>query len=54
MQSLIEAHVRHTGSDWGQRILDNFEHFILKFRVVDPKQDDVKLPVANVPLRVVG
>jgi len=54
VQALIQAHVRHTGSDWGQRILDNFEHFILKFRVVDPKQDNVKLPLASVPLRVVG
>jgi len=54
VQSLIEAHVRHTGSDWGQRILDNFEHFILKFRVVDPKQDKHDIPVADVPLRVVG
>jgi glutamate synthase (NADPH/NADH) large chain len=54
VKSLIEAHVRNTGSDWGQRILDNFEHFILKFRVVDPKQENAKSPVSAVPLRVVG
>jgi glutamate synthase (NADPH/NADH) large chain len=34
--SLIEAHVRHTGSEWGQRILNNFDHFELRFRVVAP------------------
>jgi glutamate synthase (NADPH/NADH) large chain len=54
VKSLIEAHVHYTGSDWGQRILDNFEHFMLKFRVVDPKQENVKSPVNAVPLRVVG
>ncbi len=54
VKSLIEAHVAHTGSDWGQRILDNFEHFVLKFRVVDPKSENVKSPASAVPLRVVG
>ncbi len=54
VKSLIEAHVRHTGSDWGQRILNNFDHFALKFRVVDPKRENVKLPDTAVPLRVVG
>jgi len=51
---LIESHVCYTGSDWGQHILENFEHFMLKIRVVDPKQDNVKLPSTVVPLRVVG
>ncbi len=54
VKSLIEAHVRHTGSDWGQRILNNFDHFALKFRVVDPKRENVKLPETAVTLRVVG
>ncbi len=54
VKSLIEAHVRHTGSDWGQRILNDFEHFALKFRVVEPKRENVKLPDTAVPLRVVG
>ena len=54
VKSLIEAHVRHTGSEWGQRVLDNFEHFMLKFHVVDPKQENVKVPTSAVPLRVVG
>jgi len=54
LKSLIESHVRYTGSDWGQHILENFEHFMLKIRVVDPRQDNVKLPATVVPLRVVG
>ncbi len=54
VKSLIEAHVRHTGSDWGQRILNNFDHFALKFRVVEPKRENVKMPDTAVPLRVVG
>ena len=54
VKSLIETHVHHTGSGWGQHILDNFEHFMLKFRVVDPKREDVKSPAGTVPLRVVG
>jgi glutamate synthase (NADPH/NADH) large chain len=54
VKSLIEAHVSHTGSEWGQRVLDNFEHFMLKFRVVDPKQESAKVPASPVPLRVVG
>jgi glutamate synthase (NADPH/NADH) large chain len=51
---LIEAHVRYTGSVWGQRILNNFEHFIFKFRVVAPKQGNVETAAVAVPLRVVG
>jgi glutamate synthase domain-containing protein 3 len=47
---LIEAHVRHTGSEWAQRILNNFEHFMLKFRVVQPRQE---IRAGAVPLRVV-
>jgi glutamate synthase (NADPH/NADH) large chain len=54
LKSLIESHVRYTGSEWGQRILDNFEHFMFKFRVVDPKQEHAEKPTAAVPLKVVG
>jgi glutamate synthase (NADPH/NADH) large chain len=54
LKTLIVAHVRYTGSEWGQRILDNFGHFIFKFRVVDPKQENVKMPATSVPLKVVG
>jgi glutamate synthase (NADPH/NADH) large chain len=54
VRSLIESHVNHTGSEWGQRILNNFDHFALKFRVVDPKRENVKVSDTTVPLRVVG
>ena len=54
LQSLIEAHVLYTGSEWGQRILDNFEHFIFKFRVVEPRQENVEKPASPLPLKVVG
>ena len=54
VKSLVKAHVKHTGSEWGQRILDNFEHFMFKFRVVEPKQQNVEKPAALVPLKVVG
>jgi glutamate synthase (NADPH/NADH) large chain len=54
LMSLIKAHVTHTGSEWGQRILDNFEHFMFKFRVVEPKQENVEVSVAPVSLKVVG
>jgi len=54
LKSLIEAHVRYTGSEWGQRMLDNFDHYRFNFKVVDPKQDNVKLSTAPAPLKVVG
>jgi glutamate synthase (NADPH/NADH) large chain len=54
LMSLIKAHVTHTGSEWGQRILDNFEHFMFRFRVVEPKQENVEAPVKPMPLKVVG
>jgi len=53
VKTLIEAHVHHTGSEWGQRILENFEHFMFKFCVVEPKQENVEKP-AVAPLKVVG
>ena len=52
--NLIERHVRFTGSVWGQRILDNFDHFMFFFRVVTPKKDTVARKIVAVPLKVVG
>jgi glutamate synthase (NADPH/NADH) large chain len=52
--SLIESHVRHTGSVWGTRIIENFEHFMFNFRVVEPKQENVSKAALAVPLKVVG
>jgi len=54
VKSLVETHVRYTGSEWGQRILDNFDHFMLKFLVVEPKKDKVKPAAAAAPMKVVG
>ncbi len=54
LKSLIETHVSYTGSEWGQRILNNFEHFMFKFRVVEPKRESGEKPAATVPLKVVG
>lgn len=42
LMSLIERHVQFTGSEWGTRILENFEHFMFYFRVVSPRQDNVE------------
>jgi glutamate synthase (NADPH/NADH) large chain len=54
VKSLIEAHVRYTGSEWGQRLLDNFDHFKLQFRLVEPKREAVKMTTQAAPLKVVG
>ena len=51
--SLIKAHVHYTGSEWGQRILDNFEHYMLKFRMVEPKRESPKKIADPLPLKVV-
>ncbi len=54
IKSLIEAHVQHTESEWGQRILANLEHFMFHFRVVEPMQENVVQAAETVPLKVVG
>jgi glutamate synthase (NADPH/NADH) large chain len=54
LEALITAHVRHTGSEWGQRILDNFDHFMFSFRVVRPREENVEKKAVSVPLKVVG
>jgi glutamate synthase (NADPH/NADH) large chain len=36
--SLLERHIEFTGSEWGKRILDNFEHYLFYFRSVVPKE----------------
>ena len=52
--NLIQRHVRFTGSEWGQRILENFEHFMFFFRVVEPKQQKAADKAVPVALKVVG
>jgi glutamate synthase (NADPH/NADH) large chain len=54
VKSLVEDHVSYTGSEWGQRILENFEHFMFKFRVVNPKLENAEKSAVTVPLKVVG
>ena len=41
LKSLIEDHVRETGSAWGQHILDDFPHYVRRFWLVKPKAADV-------------
>ena len=52
--NLIQRHVRFTGSEWGERILDNFEHFMFFFRVIEPKQQKPANQAVPVALKVVG
>ena len=37
LMSIIKTHVAKTGSQWGQTILDDFEHYVRKFYLVKPK-----------------
>jgi glutamate synthase (NADPH/NADH) large chain len=37
LRQTIEAHVRHTGSAWGQSLLDDFDEVVRKFWLVKPK-----------------
>ena len=41
LRSLIEGFVKHTGSKWGQTILDNFENMVGKFWLVKPVAADL-------------
>jgi glutamate synthase (NADPH/NADH) large chain len=52
--NLIQRHVRFTGSEWGERILDNFEHFMFFFRVIEPKHQKPVNEAVPVVLKVVG
>jgi glutamate synthase (NADPH/NADH) large chain len=42
LSKLISDHVEFTGSEWGQYILDNFNHYLRKFWLVKPKAADMK------------
>ncbi len=58
IRDLLERHVHFTGSAWGQKLLDGFEHFVFYFRVVRPKVDKEAMKqggtLEKVPLKVVG
>ncbi len=52
--TLIERHVRFTGSEWGAHILENFDHFMFYFRVVEPKHEKPSASASPAVLKVVG
>ena len=52
--SLIEAHIRYTGSVWAKRILENFDHYALKFCVVNAKREHAEEAAPAVALKVMG
>jgi glutamate synthase (NADPH/NADH) large chain len=52
VRSLLERHVAHTGSEWGARLLEDFEHFAYYFRVITPKKEPAARPSA-IPMQVV-
>jgi len=52
--NLVQRHVRFTGSEWGEHILENFEHFMFFFRVVEPKPQKPAKKTVPVALKVVG
>lgn len=41
LMSIIKEHVEKTGSQWGQTILDDFEHYVRKFYLVKPKAANI-------------
>lgn len=41
LMSIIKTHVAKTGSQWGQTILDDFEHYVRKFYLVKPKAANI-------------
>jgi len=57
IRQLLSRHVELTGSQWGRKILDEFEHFIFFFRAVKPKVDMEAMKqagrVPQIPLKVV-
>ena len=43
LRGLVNQHHQHTGSEYAQDILSNFDQYITKFKLVKPKTSDVKL-----------
>lgn len=41
LMRIIKEHVEKTGSQWGQTILDDFEHYVRKFYLVKPKAANI-------------
>jgi glutamate synthase domain-containing protein 3 len=55
LQALITAHVNHTGSTWGRKVLDEFELMLPNWVYVLPKnlQASQDISQQDVPLRLV-
>ncbi len=47
LYGIVEEYVRETGSDWGQRILDDFEDYSSLFWLVKPKAASLDTLLAN-------
>ncbi|MFW2177605.1 MULTISPECIES: glutamate synthase large subunit [unclassified Moraxella] len=41
LMSIIKEHVAKTGSQWGQTLLNDFEHYVRKFYLVKPKAANI-------------
>ncbi|MEM9100825.1 MAG: glutamate synthase large subunit [Pseudomonadota bacterium] len=41
LKNLIQEHIEHTHSQWGQRLLANFEHFLFALKLVKPKASEM-------------
>jgi glutamate synthase (NADPH/NADH) large chain len=58
IRELLRLHVELTGSRWGRKLLDEFEHFMFYFRVVRPQADREAMKqggqAPRLPLKVVG
>jgi len=52
IKSLLSRHVEHTASDWGAKLLDEFEYFAHYFRAVVPKQE-ASARAAAIPMKLV-
>jgi glutamate synthase (NADPH/NADH) large chain len=53
VKALLHRHVAHTGSAWGARVLEDFDHFAFYFRVVRPKREERAMPAVPVPIKLV-
>ncbi|MEJ8568665.1 glutamate synthase large subunit [Elongatibacter sediminis] len=55
LRALITAHVRHTGSEWGRKVLDEFELMLPHWVYILPKnlQASNEISQQDVPLRLV-
>ena len=55
VQALIAAHVNHTGSEWGRKVLEEFDLMLPHWVYIVPKalQASMEISQQDVPLRLV-